>query len=431
MIAKMDGKIKKLSKSGFFHIFGSGTINKILTFANSLLIVRFVSKIDFGAYSYAQTIFSIACILNGIGIESALVQLCCEKRNESQREGIFYWGSLIAAISSLVVSLSILFVGLFVEQKMEGVDRYLLAMAILPILDLLKSLQLSKCRIYLENKKYSYISTIDSFLLVAFSITGAYFFDVYGVIIARYLSSVITIIVAFVLFRIKVFKKPEYSIVDNTKREIIKIGFIMAINNGMGSVLALAGTFILGLIIPDESLIASYKIASTIPSALLFIPQYLMIYFVPLFAKHQDDYKWTIKTYKSIMFYFIIFNVFLSVALIGLSSFFIPFVFGEEYEDAVEPFKVLMIAYFVQSSFRITSAQLLVTQRKLIINLVISFVAASLNILFNCLFIPNYASIGAAFSYLIAFCFAAVVLTSYWIIILYKKSKTIKEEVLV
>ena len=67
----------------------------------------------------------------------------------------------------------------------------------------------------------------------------------------------------------------------------------MAVNNSLATILSLLGTTILGMIISDSEVIASYKVALTLPSALLFIPQAVMIFALPYFIRHKDDYVWT------------------------------------------------------------------------------------------------------------------------------------------
>ena len=39
---------KKLFSTGFFHIFGSNVINKILSFASGILLVRILTKSEYG-----------------------------------------------------------------------------------------------------------------------------------------------------------------------------------------------------------------------------------------------------------------------------------------------------------------------------------------------------------------------------------------------
>jgi O-antigen/teichoic acid export membrane protein len=71
-------KIKTLFKTGFFHIFGSSVINKVIAFLSSVVLVRILTKPEYGVFTYAWNIYSIVLILNGMGIESGVLQISSE-----------------------------------------------------------------------------------------------------------------------------------------------------------------------------------------------------------------------------------------------------------------------------------------------------------------------------------------------------------------
>ncbi len=75
-------KIKKLYEAGFFHIFSSNVINKILLFCNGIFIVRVLSKESFGVYSYSQNLLSIFLLFSGLGINNGLLQFASKRRAE-------------------------------------------------------------------------------------------------------------------------------------------------------------------------------------------------------------------------------------------------------------------------------------------------------------------------------------------------------------
>ena len=76
------GAFKKLFQTGFFHIFGSSVINKILTFLSNVVLVRLISKEAYGVFTYAWNIYSLVLLLNGLGVVSGLLQLCSERADD-------------------------------------------------------------------------------------------------------------------------------------------------------------------------------------------------------------------------------------------------------------------------------------------------------------------------------------------------------------
>ena len=82
MITKSD--LKFLLKNGFFHIFSSNVVNKILQFGISIVIVRIISKELFGAWSYANNILSFFLLVNGLGVSSGLLQFSSAARDKKE-----------------------------------------------------------------------------------------------------------------------------------------------------------------------------------------------------------------------------------------------------------------------------------------------------------------------------------------------------------
>ena len=78
IITNIKHLLRKLTKTGFFHIFGSSVLNKILSFMCSIVVVRIVSKISFGEYTYANNIVSLILLFSGLGMVSGTFQLCSE-----------------------------------------------------------------------------------------------------------------------------------------------------------------------------------------------------------------------------------------------------------------------------------------------------------------------------------------------------------------
>lgn len=420
-IIKIKSFIRDVLNTGLIHIMGAGALNKILTFVSSIFVVHLIDKGDYGVYSYAQGIFTLLCTVNGVGMDSALIQLCSEHySNSSLKNRIYYWGCKVYLLSSMVVAIGVGICSIMMSFKFESTNSLLLLMTGLPILDGIKALQLAKCRVELDNKNFANLNNLDTVVLVVGTVVCASIFKVYGIILARYISSLACIFWALKKYHLVIvcrIGKVEKAI----RKEVINIGLIMTLNNSLANILSVAGTLILAFFIPDEELIASYRVASTIPLAMLFIPQYLMIYYTPLFAREKDNAQWIRSQYKSLMIRFGGGNLILCFVLILFAYPLISIVFGNNYSDAVSVFRIMIVAYLIQSIFRIPSANLLTTQKKLWINVFMSALGALINIVFNCILIPRYGSEGAAYSYLLSFVIPGTVLTLVWIRTVYQK----------
>ena len=407
-----------LLKTGFFHIFSSSVLNKMLTFLSNIVVVRFVSKIDYGVFAYADNMVSMILLASGMGLVSGTFQLCSEKKNDKEKSDIFRYGTAIGIRVNIILCLIIAFISQFVPLEFDSAKEYLLLLSLNPMLLIIFEFQQIYFRSKLENKKYSFASTFNTFLVVMGAIIGVIIASVDGMIIGRNIAYVITIIIVCWKLCAPVYiksKNDKTHIDKNDKIALFKISFISMLNNGISHLLYLLDIFLLGLILSNEQIIASYKVATTIPTAMVFIPAALVTYIYPYFASKKDDKDWCIQQYRKVIKYFGIFNLFVTIGLIVLAKPIIVLLYGMQYADAVTCFRILAVNYFISGTFRNISGNLLVTQRKLGFNLIISIICGSVNIIGNVLFIPVYASVGAALTTLTVSSIAAVMSTVYYI----------------
>lgn len=410
----------KLAKTGFFHVFVSTVVNKILGFLSNFLIVRLISKADYGVYSSATNILSFFLLFTGLGTLSSVLQLSSEHSTEpKKRNNIFRYGSGIGIVFNIILGFVILIFAQVVEFPIAGVNKLLFFLAFIPVLEIINEFQKIYFRSKLDNQSYAKANTINTLFIVLFSVVGSYFYGVYGLIIGRYLAVIGTIIITYFWLNAPIYIRKTKLIYESTK-VFFQISFVSMLNNGLSQLLYLLDVFIVGLVMTDPLVVAEYKIAIIVPEALLFIPAAICTYVYPYFSNKKDDKKWLIKNNKLLLFALGIFNL---VVTMGLLVFTKPIllIFGEKYLVAKSIFQVSAIGYFFTATFRIVSGNLLVTQRQLKFNLFISLLSGILNIIGNYILISKLGAIGAAWTTLIVNAFSGMILTYYFALIIHKK----------
>ena len=85
---KIKTKIEKLKKTGFFSIFIATVFSKVITLLGGIILVRILSKSDYGIYSYVHNCYSMLFLLNDFGIATAALQYLTE--NFSNQEILLY-----------------------------------------------------------------------------------------------------------------------------------------------------------------------------------------------------------------------------------------------------------------------------------------------------------------------------------------------------
>ncbi len=416
-------KVKTLFKTGFFHIFGSSVINKIIAFMSSVVLVRILSKAEYGTFTYAWNIYSIVLIFNGMGIESGVLQLSSERSGDvgyANRASNF--GTRFGLKFNLLLVVVLLGIGMFAPLKIDGGRRILCALSLLPVFQLLFNMTSSYLRSQKRNQEYAKLQVINTVLVFVISAVSAYVFREIGMVLGYYVAYISTVLVGFLAYHVRLIRKDIQGIGEDTK-PLLKIAAITMVNNGLSQLMYLLDVFVLGIVDPQETILASYKVATMIPAALAFIPLSLITYLYPYFAEHKDDGKWCLTHYKQILVGLGSFNLLISVTLLVLAPFIIRILYGDQYLDAVPVFRILAANYFFSGTFRIFSGNLLVTQRKLKFNLFVAIISSLTNVVCDYFFIQWWGSIGAALATVMVVFVSSVMSTTYLIYTFRQKAR--------
>lgn len=407
-------RLETLLKTGFFHIFGASVVNKIVTFLSAIVLVRIISKDEYGVFSYAWNIYSFILLLSGLGITSGVLQLCSEKYADTHIQiKIYQFGLRFGTLVNIGLAIVIVICSIFIPLRISGSNAVLLYLCFLPLLSLWQDLQLVFIRCKRQNKIYAYLSTISTVIYAAFTIIGAYSYEVKGLIVGRYISGLCFLFVSICIFKTPFFEKTEHYIEKKEVNDILKISLISMLNNGLSQILYLADVFVIGLVLAESVEVASYKVATQIPNALSFIPVAAVTYVYPYFAEHKNDKAWCMKKYMQLVGYFGLLNLLISTFLIIFAPLIVSILFDAQYLDAVPAFRILSLSYFFSGTFRVISGNLLVTQRKLRFNTFVAVLSGIVNVVADYLFISLWGSIGAALATILVVILSSVLSTFY------------------
>lgn len=412
MNLKIKSLLNKLKSTGFFHVFGSSTINKVIGFASGIILVRIISKSDYGVFSYANNILSFFLLASGLGASFGVLQMGSEESDPSRRINIYNYGSYVSFYSNIIIGIIILAISFIFPFKIQGVNRCLSLMAFLPCVSLIYEMQGIFLRTELRNKEYAISNSFATIAIFILSCIFSLLFSVDGLIAAKYLSAIIAFV--FISYRCKVkypIKRTDLS--NEDKKAFWKISSISMLNNGLSRLMYLLDIFVLGLVIPDSSIIASYRTATNIPTALAFIPAAVITYIYPYFAKKKDDKKWVWRKYIQISVLMGLGSIIISLAMFVLAPYIIRGVFGIAYEDSIPAFRILSLSFALSSTLRILPGNILVTQRKLTFNLFVAVLSSLVNTILNILMIKQYGAVGAAYATIITVALSGIINVIY------------------
>jgi O-antigen/teichoic acid export membrane protein len=135
----------------------------------------------------------------------------------------------------------------------------------------------------------------------------------------------------------------------------------------------------------------------------------------------NGDIKKVRDNYFKMQKYLLILNLAISLPLIIFAPLIIKIVFGEAYLDAVVPFRLLSVGYFIVGSFRIPAGNIILSMKKVKINFYNALISGILNIILDVVLILKYGVIGAATATVIIFVISSLISNGY--LFIYFKQK--------
>lgn len=398
MFARLRAAVASLAHGGLFHIVGASTLNRILTMVSSIVLVRLLTKAEYGQYSYALNIVGFFLVFNGLGATSAILQLCSEKYDDHAKRLAYYvYGTRFGIVADTLIVAGLGLTAVAVPLAVSGSNTLVGLLALYPLLGLLIELKLTWLRVMRDNRAYARATNLQTAVSVSLTILGAYLAGPMGVIVGQYVAMAVTLAVLLRHHRLP----PERPLPPDReeRRAFLKIAGVSALNNGVSQAMTLIGTFLVGTLLLSADDVADYKVATTIPFALMFIPGAVMVYVYPHFAQRRQDRAWTLRRYGQMTLASMVAYGLLVVILWILAEPVVTLLFSARYSDVTGPFRVLLLGFFANAVFRQPAGNLLVTQRRLGINFLNGVVSIAVNVGASVVLIPRLGILGAAMAW--------------------------------
>lgn len=392
---KLIENLKFIYHKGLIHIMGSGFLSKVFNFIGNIFVIRFLTKSEYGTFGYADNIMSFFLILNGLGITYGMLQFCSEQRGEEEKRSIYKFSLQFGMLFNILVSVGVLIYAIFVPLKIPEAKTSLILYAFYPLTYYLSQYFCMLMRCWNENKRYALLFNVNSLIYMLGEIVGAYYLKVSGILLALYLSTLVTGILGMALAG-KGHYRGIRPLSRTLKKTIIKYSAYVCANTMISNLLILLDVFLIGYFIADPVSIASYKVGATIPEALVFVPNSIIMFVYPYFAEHNTDREWFAHNAKRLFKVSLLLNLLIAVMLLILAPYIIKILWGARYLSSVTVFRILSINYFVSAVFRINAGNLLATLRKVRLNFYINLIAGASNIVLDIVMIKWMGATGAA-----------------------------------
>lgn len=418
MIKKIVRIIKEYMKRGLFHIFFSNVFSQVCGLISSIVVIRYLPKGDYGSYVGAYNLYSYISIFIGLGFSSAILQYCSENISNEQKNSIYKYGLKTGSTFNIVLIMLIVILGIIKGIKGDSEQgNYLILMALYPLIIYINAFFQTVLRIRGENQVYSYVNILYALLIVFGNIVFTRIMGVKGLICATYVAHAIVSIYEIRYLWNKGFiqevQKNKVILDAGYKKEIKKYSMLCAVTNFTSSLLVLLDITCLDAVLASTEILADYKVASTIPTACMFVPTALITFFYPQMVNAYSRRIGFKEYIQKLLAVFIVINLSISIILFVSAPLVVSLVYGDRYKNVVPIFRILLINYFLFASFRKPLGNIIAVIKKVNVNLLHTVLAGGLNIFLNIFLIMRYGSIGAAVATVLVSIFIVVLEISY------------------
>lgn len=415
MIDKVKKYIKLFWRKGLVHIFAGSFLTKCISFFGSIVLVRVLSKSDYGVLSYLENIYGYIWILAGMGLSNAILRYVVLSEDLRGKRSYFHYAVKTAFVFNIALLVLASAINLIYPHK-SAYQSYswllFVLFASLPFQYLTDNV-LGHERAMFDNRRYVFFSLTLSVSVILFKVIFGKLFGIRGAVFSQALTYLLLGLLFYVSTNRKYYpslRNEKIASLEN-KKEVNSYSFQYMITNGLWAVFMLNDTFLLGRFCSEE-VIAEYRVAYTIPGCVSLISSSIGIFVAPYFVQNEKNTAWVRDNYK---------KAFLATAaLVGaicaviavLAKYLVLWLYGEQYLPAVPVMRLLLIASFCNCGLRYTTANILAAMGQIKYNMVVSAIGTVLQILINLWMVPHYSSNGVAITSIIIYSFMAVVLFS-------------------
>lgn len=412
--------LKKIWNKGLPHIFAGSFLTKCISFFGSIVLVRALSKSDYGVLSYLENIYGYIWIFAGLGLSNAILRFVVLKDEKEYKRRYFEYAVKTALLFNVLLILLAALLNTFYPHRAEYQNYswlfYILLLS-LPFQYVTDNV-LGHERAMFDNRRYVAFSVTLTFGVIASKIV---FGKVYGIYGAVFSQAAVYILLA-VMFYVSTCRThygtvsfPHRGTLENEK-EVNVYSIQYMITNGLWALFMLNDTFILGRFYGAE-MIAEYRVAYTIPGSVALISSSIGIFVAPYFVRNEKNREWVRDRFKKTYLLSAVFVAVVCGIIALLAQPVVRILYGVQYLSVVPVMRILLLAAFFNCGLRYTTANILAAMGQVKYNMIISAIGMVLQIVINLIIVPRYASVGIAVTSCIVYLFMAVSL----MIVFYRK----------
>ncbi|MFH5801500.1 flippase [Haladaptatus sp. CMAA 1911] len=364
------------------------------------LLVRILTKSQFGTYGVILSLFTVVTVVSQIGLPSAIRKHVAGFTGQNSKQStLLFGGTGLALLYGLGVGIIVLFVMNLSWVHSQEYEKYLIVLAVAVILrnifDSFRAGFYGRQQEAIAEKldiarRLVYITSALVLAVLGFGVLGVFV----GYTLAYFVM--IPAVVYLVHKEFGLTSLTERTELSNLSGRLVRYGALQAVG-GIAALMLYKTDILLINYFRSATETAAYQ-AALFPAELIwFVPAAIQGAMLQNVARH-----WSSRNIDAInadldssMRYAVLSLILFGVGLLGLSKEFLTIYFGPEYSTSVFPLQILIIGTFFYGINRVIVPVLQATGR-LRYNETVTVSALVLNIILNVILIPRFGITGAA-----------------------------------
>ena len=387
--------ILNIKRKGFFHLLSANFLINLFGFGSQLFVAKFLSSTDLGRIKTMQSFISLAVIIGGFGLNTAVLKLCSENKSLDEKKLILKENLKFSFIGTFVVIIIMAWLALRGYLSPDvAINRWML----LFMFSIPSAIFTSLFICYIQALKKIQVMAYAQIAIRSFGVISliifTYFWQLPGFILSSVLFGLIALIPLFRLTEIN--WKGEQARSDIWKQSFYYGKWSVACN-GLNAFGVSIGIFLLNYLVKDREILGDYGLAMIFILALNQVTGTVQAIATPFFSeKHNNksEFVRVLKKYQKLLIILAGSIAFLAILIVPL---LIKLAYPGKYQMAGVFFQILAIRYFFWSCYALLGVALIgLGQMKA------NFIASSINVLFAVFltvsFIRLWGPIGVAYA---------------------------------
>ena len=387
--------IQEFLKRKGAYVFSSVVISKFLSLLLSVIILRILSKEDYGNLIYAYTVISFIMPFMGMGVFQSFIKHAPIQDFLYQRKQLFkytFFGGIIASI--ILIGIVIGFTPLITQQLPNSYWYLISFSALILSLFIFESVK-NYLRIFYLNKAFAKLEIIHSILVFTLGAGLTYWVGAIGFIIA--LVSVPLALSIYLLSKKRIISATNYKFTF-TKKSYWFYGIYTSLGGLVSQLIFSVDIISIGNLLDNAKLIAQYKALSLIPFSLLFLPGAIIKTDFVKLVQEAKNRAFLVDYVKNFMLIFLFASIGLISIVYFLDEWLISLIFGESYLEQVNLFMIFSVGIVGAFIFRVPFGNIMVAIGWTKISTLISVLTLFADVILNYFWIQKWGIQGAAYA---------------------------------